>query len=163
VVANSGSSATFSVDPALPSGLHIDPTSGVIEGAPLAVHEESDFRITAVNARGSSTAVITLSVTSDDVSAPQTLMPPSVRFAPRSAKLTRSLRAELDEWLMVQQRDKITLTSIIPRSGKGRVLARKRAVQVRKYLRSHDARVESVIHVALAQQPVMTRRVLFTS
>jgi len=163
VVANSGSSATFSVDPALPSGLHIDPTSGVIEGAPLAVHEESEFQITAVNAQGSSTVTIAVSVTSKDVSAPETVIPPSVRFAPRSAKLTNTMKGELDEWLVAQRKTQVTLTSVIPRSGKGAKLARKRAVQVRKYLRSRDARVQSVIHLALAQEPMMTRRVLSTS
>lgn len=163
VVANAGSASRFSVEPALPSGLSIDPTSGVIEGAPLAAHEESKFRITAVNAGGSSTAEIAISVTSSDVSAPETLMPPSVRFAPRSAKLTKTIKAELDGWLVTNRETPIALTSVIPRSGKGAALARKRAVQVRKYLRSHNMRVDSIIHLALATEPVMTRRVLFSS
>ncbi len=163
VIANAGSAARFSVEPALPSGLSINPTSGMIEGAPLSVHEESEFQITAVNVRGSSTVTIAVSVTSNDVSAPETLMPPSVRFAPRSAKLTTTMKGELDEWLVAQRKTQVTLTSVIPRSGKGAKLARKRAVQVRKYLRSHDVRVGSVIHVSLAPEPAMTRRVLSTS
>jgi hypothetical protein len=135
----------------------------LIEGAPLVAHEESAFRITAVNAQGSSTVTIAVSVTSNDVLAPESLMPPSVRFAPRSAKLTNAMKSELDEWLVAQGKTPVTLTSVIPRSGKGAALARKRAVQVRKYLRSRNARVQSVIHLALAQDPVMTRRVLSTS
>ncbi len=162
VVTNAGSASRFSVDPALPDGLSIDPTSGVIEGAPLVAHEASDFRITAVNARGSSTVTIAVSVTSNDVSVPKTVMPPSVRFAPQSAKLTTTMKTELDAWLVAQRRTQVALTSVIPRAGKGAALARKRAVQVRKYLRSRDATVQSVIHIALAQEPLMTRRVLLT-
>ncbi len=163
VVANAGSASRFSVDPALPDGLSIDPTSGVIEGAPLVAHEVSDFRITAVNARGSSSVTIEVSVTENGVSVPETLMTPSVRFAPRSAKLTTTMKGELDEWLVEQRGTQVALTSVILRNGKGAVLARKRAVQVRKYLRSRDARVQSAIHLALAQEPAMTRRVLSTS
>ena len=54
----------YSVSPPLPSGLSIDSTTGVISGSPTAVATSASYTVTASNAGGSTTANVTISVTS---------------------------------------------------------------------------------------------------
>jgi hypothetical protein len=51
----SGTVNTYSVSPALPAGLMLDPTSGVISGTPLAASPETTYVITASNDAGAAT------------------------------------------------------------------------------------------------------------
>src|SRR3979411_1280607 len=58
----SGTVTGYSVIPALPAGLTLDPTSGVISGTPLAASPTTTYTVTASNAGGSATASVTFMV-----------------------------------------------------------------------------------------------------
>src|SRR5882757_1451311 len=58
----SGTVTGYSVSPALPAGLTLDPTSGVISGTPLAASSETIYIVTASNGAGAAKAVLTLAV-----------------------------------------------------------------------------------------------------
>src|SRR6266481_6006474 len=55
----SGTVTGYSVSPALPAGLTLDPTSGVISGTPVAV-SSGTYTVTASDAAGAATAALTL-------------------------------------------------------------------------------------------------------
>jgi uncharacterized protein (DUF1800 family) len=57
-----GTPDTFSVLPALPAGLVLDPTTGTISGTPTAPATSADYTVTAENAAGSTDAVVTIEV-----------------------------------------------------------------------------------------------------
>jgi len=57
----SGTVTAYSVSPALPAGLTLGPTSGVISGTPL-VASSGTYTVTASNGAGAATAVLTLVV-----------------------------------------------------------------------------------------------------
>jgi hypothetical protein len=59
-----GTVTNYSVSPPLPAGLSIDSTTGVISGSPTAVATSASYTVTASNAGGSTTANVTISVTS---------------------------------------------------------------------------------------------------
>jgi DNA-binding beta-propeller fold protein YncE len=60
---NTGGAATsYSVSPALPTGLILSATNGVITGTPSAPTATADYTVTATNATGSTTATLTLTV-----------------------------------------------------------------------------------------------------
>jgi len=54
--------ASYSVAPALPAGLTLDPITGMITGTPTAATAGSTYTVTATNARGSTTAVLGITV-----------------------------------------------------------------------------------------------------
>lgn len=54
--------AAFTVQPALPAGLTIDPATGVIGGTPAAALAATPFTVTLTDLAGSATAAVTLSV-----------------------------------------------------------------------------------------------------
>jgi hypothetical protein len=58
----SGTVTGYSVSPALPSGLTLDPTSGVISGTPLAASSGTTYTVTASNVAGATTAVLTFEI-----------------------------------------------------------------------------------------------------
>jgi hypothetical protein len=58
----SGSVNTYSVTPALPAGLALNPATGAITGTPTAAMPATDFTVTGANASGSTTFVWRLSV-----------------------------------------------------------------------------------------------------
>jgi uncharacterized protein (TIGR03118 family) len=57
-----GSVSSYSVSPALPAGIAIDPVTGTISGTPTAVTAQADYTITASNAYGSTTFSLSLKV-----------------------------------------------------------------------------------------------------
>jgi putative Ig domain-containing protein len=57
-----GAVASYSVQPALPAGLTLNTTTGVISGTPTAVAAIAIYVVTASNGAGSTTASITISV-----------------------------------------------------------------------------------------------------
>jgi Putative Ig domain len=58
----SGTVTGYSVSPALPAGLTLDATSGVISGTPLAASSGTTYTVTASNAAGAATAVLTFEI-----------------------------------------------------------------------------------------------------
>ena len=57
-----GAVATYSVSPALPPGLSLDTTTGIISGTPTAVTAATAYVVTATNAAGSATAGLGITV-----------------------------------------------------------------------------------------------------
>jgi hypothetical protein len=55
---------SYSIAPALPPGLALDPIAGVISGTPTAPSETSSYIVTAMNSAGSTTAALNLAVIS---------------------------------------------------------------------------------------------------
>src|SRR5690606_2188075 len=58
-----GAAADFSVSPALPAGLSLDPASGLLSGTPTALQRQREHTVTARNAAGSAQATLRLTVT----------------------------------------------------------------------------------------------------
>lgn len=52
----------WSVDPALPQGLALDKITGIISGTPVSDQDAVNYTITAVNAKGSATAKLSISI-----------------------------------------------------------------------------------------------------
>lgn len=61
-ITNTGTSATFSISPSLPSGLSLNTSNGTISGTPSAESSETTYTVTATNGAGSDTVDITLTV-----------------------------------------------------------------------------------------------------
>ena len=59
-----GAVVSYSVSPALPAGLTLDTTTGVISGTPMAVTSTAPYTVTATNSGGSTTASLSISVVS---------------------------------------------------------------------------------------------------
>jgi mono/diheme cytochrome c family protein len=57
-----GSSTTFSVSPALPTGLSLSASTGAISGVPTTAQAATNYTITATNSGGSTTAVLSILV-----------------------------------------------------------------------------------------------------
>jgi hypothetical protein len=57
-----GTVTSYSVSPALPLGLSLDESSGVISGTPSAVASTADYTVTATNGTGSTTETVTIEV-----------------------------------------------------------------------------------------------------
>ncbi|MGZ3944179.1 MAG: putative Ig domain-containing protein, partial [Mucilaginibacter sp.] len=57
-----GAVATYSVSPALPAGLSIDATTGIISGTPTAAIAAADYTVTATNATGTDTFIVNITV-----------------------------------------------------------------------------------------------------
>lgn len=53
---------TFTISPALPAGVTIDPTTGAISGTPSALSPQTTYTVTAANQYGSTTATVQLAV-----------------------------------------------------------------------------------------------------
>ena len=61
---------TWTVSPALPSGLRINSSTGVISGTPTATSASASYTVTGTNVTGSSTATVTVVVTSAAATVP---------------------------------------------------------------------------------------------
>jgi len=57
-----GAVASWSVSPALPAGLSIDTSTGVISGTPTTITAQANYTVTATNAAGNTTAVLSITV-----------------------------------------------------------------------------------------------------
>lgn len=57
-----GTVSSYTISPALPAGLGIDPSSGAISGTPTAASAQATYTVTAANAGGSTTAQIQVTV-----------------------------------------------------------------------------------------------------
>ncbi len=57
-----GAIASYSVSPALPAGISLNTTSGVISGTPTGAQGQTNYTVTATNATGSTTTVIQIIV-----------------------------------------------------------------------------------------------------
>lgn len=58
-----GGPTAWAIEPALPEGLELDPSTGLIRGAPKVTAEEASYVVTASNEAGGTSAVITFAVT----------------------------------------------------------------------------------------------------
>jgi hypothetical protein len=59
-----GTVDTYSIDPALPAGLSLNATTGVISGTPSVAAASGNYTVTASNAGGSATAQVTIAIQS---------------------------------------------------------------------------------------------------
>ena len=66
-----GNVTSYSINPALPSGLSLNTTTGVISGTPTTVSSQTDYTVTATNSGGAATAIIRITV--EGVQAPTAL------------------------------------------------------------------------------------------
>ena len=66
-----GPVASYSVSPALPAGLTLSATTGIISGTPTAVAATANYTVTASNSAGSTTATLTITVNAAPLSAEQ--------------------------------------------------------------------------------------------
>src|SRR5205807_488268 len=57
-----GAVVSYSVSPALPTGLACSGSTGVISGTPTALSAATDYTVTATNSGGSTTDVVTITV-----------------------------------------------------------------------------------------------------
>lgn len=58
-----GAATGYSVSPALPAGLALDPATGVLAGTPTAIAAQASYTVTASNAGGSSACTLVITVT----------------------------------------------------------------------------------------------------
>ncbi len=78
---------TYSATPALPDGLSVDPTTGVVGGTGIGSFSSSSFTITGSNSAGSVTATVTVSV------AP--IAPVSIGYSPSSVQCRKNRLCKL--------------------------------------------------------------------
>jgi hypothetical protein len=57
-----GTVSSYTVNPALPAGLNLNSSNGVISGSPTAVTPTATYTVTAANSSGSTTASVTITV-----------------------------------------------------------------------------------------------------
>jgi len=77
-----GTVLSWSVAPALPAGLALDPASGQITGAPTAVKAQATYTVTGANATGSGTYAIKITVNA---------LKPVIAYSPSSAVFTKGV------------------------------------------------------------------------
>jgi len=75
-----GTVTSWSINPALPSGLSLSSTTGAISGIPGAISAQTTYTVTAANAGGSTTATVQITVTAA-VAAPSNLSYPAPTIA----------------------------------------------------------------------------------
>jgi len=160
LVVNRGGPATFAIDPEVPPGLDFNAATGVLSGTSSSSIDTALFTVTATNIHGRSSVDIYITVTANQRLQAVDPAIESVRFSRGSSKMNTALKRQLDEWLQQERTGTTTLMAVVPKSGNGSTLARKRAVQIRKYLRANDAEIGSTITIMIAPKKTMTRRVL---
>jgi hypothetical protein len=160
LVVNRGGPAIFAIDPKVPPGLDFNAATGVLSGTSSSSIDTTLFTVSATNIEGRSSVDIYITVTAIQRVQAEEPAIDSVRFSRGSSKMNTALKRQLDEWLQQERTGATTLTAVVPKSGNGSTLARKRAVQIRKYLRNKDAVISSSITIMIAPKKTMTRRVL---
>jgi hypothetical protein len=73
----SGNVTTYSVSPALPAGLSLNTSTGVISGTPTSAAAKANYTVKATNAGGSTTATLSIEVVAAAASAPSDLIYPT--------------------------------------------------------------------------------------
>jgi hypothetical protein len=68
-----GAVTSYAIDPPLPAGLTLDPSTGILSGTPLAPSAAVDHQVTASNAYGSTTVTLSIAVTGETVGTDGTL------------------------------------------------------------------------------------------
>jgi hypothetical protein len=58
-----GAVVSYSVEPALPTGLSLDTSTGILSGTPTVLSPSTSYAVTATNSGGSTTATLSLAVT----------------------------------------------------------------------------------------------------
>ncbi len=81
-----GAVASYSVTPALPAGLSLSGSTGVISGTPTIVTPAANYKVAAANAGGSATA--TLSITVESSAAAGIAAPAGLAYTPGTATYT---------------------------------------------------------------------------
>ena len=66
-----GTITQYTIGPSLPSGLSIDPNTGIISGTPTVASAQTTYTVTGTNAYGSVTATLVITVNSGQVVLPQ--------------------------------------------------------------------------------------------
>ena len=79
-----GMGLVWTVSPALPSGLSINSSTGVISGTPNSLSSPQQYTVTATNSIGSDQATLTIQVI-------QSVPPPSINYNPSNFILTRGV------------------------------------------------------------------------
>jgi hypothetical protein len=74
-----GAVSSYSVSPALPAGLTLDPATGIISGTPTTVTAKDNYLVTASNADGSTTYAV--SITINDVATTTGVAPANLAYA----------------------------------------------------------------------------------
>ena len=95
-----GASRTFTIQPALPTGLVLNSTSGVVSGTPVAVLPTTTYTITGSDSTNMAIATLVLSVTVTGLPAPPGLNSSRpgcrpVTFAPSISKTLQAVDSEL--------------------------------------------------------------------
>lgn len=86
VPSNAGGAITsYSVAPALPAGLSLDPATGVISGTPTALSAPATYVVTGANATGSTTCDLVTSVVASPIAPPATPVVIAPAFATAGA------------------------------------------------------------------------------
>jgi hypothetical protein len=162
---NSGGASTYSIEPALPPGLSLNTSTGVISGEPTQPSTTATYVLRATNASGTSSVEFVLEVTAKTSVADST--PDSrlgfVTFKRGTAKLTRPMRTTVMQMVQGSSRaaGELVVETIVPRSASAQAerLAMKRGIQIRRLLRTQGMKVQSKIEVRPAAQPSELRRV----
>jgi gliding motility-associated-like protein len=66
----------YTIDKALPPGLIFDPTTGIITGTPTATSPATDYKVTAYNAGGNSSAIVNIAV----LNSTPVIQPPAISY-----------------------------------------------------------------------------------
>ena len=150
---NSGTFARYAISPALPDGLSLNPTSGVISGTASSPSASTLYTLTATNTAGSSSLAFRLGVNEAMLANPgaakgaQTLT--KVAFAGSATRLSGRAKQRL----MSRVRDvdtpvRISVEVTDPSSSTQMRVAYARGIAIRQFLRSQGATVESPIVLA---------------
>ncbi|TDQ06308.1 putative Ig domain-containing protein, partial [Pedobacter metabolipauper] len=60
-----GAVTSYSISPALPAGLSLNATTGIISGTPAAISPTVNYTVTAANSGGNTTALVSITINSD--------------------------------------------------------------------------------------------------
>lgn len=150
---NSGTFARYAISPALPDGLSLNPTSGVISGTASSPSASTLYTLTATNTAGSSSLAFRLAVNETTLAKPgaakgaHTLT--KVAFAGSATRLSGRAKQRLITRVRgVDTPVHISVEVTDPTSSTQMRVAYARGIAIRQFLRSQGATVESTIALA---------------